>query len=399
MSFPYITEIAQQTPTKIVLLVADGLGGFPNESGKSELETAKTPHLDTLAAESALGLTIPAYPGITVGSGAGHLALFGYDPLKYLIKRGVMEALGTGIELDKGEVAARGNFCTVDASGNITDRRAGRIPTEESAPLAERLNAAKLDGAKVKVYPVKDHRFVAVFSGEGLLDEVSDSDPQREGKPPLEVRALAPGSEKMAKVANQFSKQVRELLAKEKRANMGLVRGFSMMPKVPSMAEQFLLNPACISAYPMYRGLSRIVGMKILNGGNSFREELAALKRHWAEHDFFFIHYKYTDSAGEDGDFARKVKMIEEFDAYLPEVLALKPDVLVITGDHSTPSVLKAHSWHPVPILLHGKYSGKDGIAKFTERNCAKGSLGQFPGSASLVLAMANAFKLNKFGA
>ncbi|MEE9285549.1 MAG: 2,3-bisphosphoglycerate-independent phosphoglycerate mutase [Dehalococcoidia bacterium] len=400
MTFEHITEIAEATPSKIVLLVADGLGGLPHpQTGKSELETACTPNLDALAAESALGLTDPVAPGITPGSGPGHLGLFGYDPQRYLIKRGVMEALGIGLDLEPGAIAVRGNFCTLDAGGSVTDRRAGRIPTVESAPLCDALDQITVDGAEVAVHPVLDHRFVAVFRGEGLGDDVSESDPQRLGVPPLEIRSLEPGAEKMAQIARQFSERARAALAGCDRANMVLLRGFSRPPDIPSMTERFRLNPAAIATYPMYRGLARIVGMRIIETGSSLADEMQALEEHWDEHDFFFVHFKPADSAAEDGNFEAKVRALEEFDTAIPRLRELDPDVIAIGGDHSTPSVLRAHSWHPVPFLLHSQYSGRDGIAEFSERTCARGSLGRFPALQALPLALANALKLAKFGA
>ncbi len=400
MTFEHITEIAEATPSKIVLLVADGLGGLPHpQTGKSELETACTPNLDALAAESALGLTDPVAPGITPGSGPGHLGLFGYDPQRYLIKRGVMEALGIGLDLEPGAIAVRGNFCTLDSGGSVTDRRAGRIPTVESAPLCDALDQITVDGAEVAVHPVLDHRFVAVFRGEGLGDDVSESDPQRLGVPPLEIRSLEPGAEKMAQIARQFSERARAALAGCDRANMVLLRGFSRPPDIPSMTERFRLNPAAIATYPMYRGLARIVGMRIIETGSSLADEMQALEEHWDEHDFFFVHFKPADSAAEDGNFEAKVRALEEFDTAIPRLRELDPDVIAIGGDHSTPSVLRAHSWHPVPFLLHSQYSGRDGIAEFSERACARGSLGRFPALQALPLALANALKLAKFGA
>ncbi len=400
MTFEGISEIAEATPSKIVLYVVDGLGGLPDpKTGRSELETARTPNLDALAAESALGLTDPVAPGVTPGSGPGHLGLFGYDPERFLIKRGVMEAMGIGLDLAPGEIAARGNFCTIDARGNVTDRRAGRIPTADSAPLCEALDSIIVEGASVAVHPVRDHRFVVLFRGDGLGDDVTESDPQKEGAPPLELRALAPGSEKMAAVAREFAEKAREALSGRDRANMVLLRGFSRLPDIPSMAQRFRLNPAAIATYPMYRGLARIVGMRLIETGTSIADEVETLAEHFHEHDFFFIHFKPADSAGEDSNFDAKVQALEMADTAIPRLRELGPDVIVVAGDHSTPSVLGAHSWHPVPYLLHSKYSGRDGVAEFSERACARGSLGRFPAVQSLPLAMANALKLAKFGA
>ena len=401
-SFGPIPEIAQTSPAKIVLLVIDGLGGLPDpKTGKSEMETANKPNLNALAKRSALGLTDPVAMGITPGSGPGHLALFGYDPIAFQIKRGVMEALGVGLNLEKGEVAARGNFCTLASDGTIADRRAGRIPSAESAPLVKLLDTITLsDGVGVSVYPLKDHRYAAIFRGPGLLDEVSDTDPQRVGLAPLEVQPLAPGAERLAKAANEFSRKAREILSGQPRANMALLRGLSAMPNVPSMLDVFKLRAAAIAVYPMYRGLAKIVGMDLIEPhGPTLTDEAATAREVWDRYDFLFIHVKAADAAGEDGNFDAKVKVLEDVDRHLPAVLDLKPDVLMITGDHSTPSQLAAHSWHPVPFLLHSPHAGPGGVADFSERACSQGYLGRFPAKDSLPLAMANAFKLAKYGA
>ena len=400
MPFEYITEIAEVTPSRIVLLVVDGLGGLPHpKTGRSELEMAHIPNLDALAAVSVLGLTDPVLTGITPGSGPGHQALFGYDPVKHMIKRGVMEALGIGLTLQEGEIAARGNFCTLDSAGRMIDRRAGRIPTEESTPLCHLLDSIEVAGAELSVYPVKDHRFVAVFRGDGLNDDLSESDPPRAGLPPLVMRALSPGAEKLARIANEFCEKARGALAGRSVANMVFLRGFSQLPHVPSMTERLKLHPAAIAAYPMYRGLARIVGMEILDAGATLQDEFDALARHFQDYDFLFIHFKAADAAGEDGDFEAKVRALEEVDQYIPKLRALKPEVIMVAGDHSTPAVLAGHSWHPVPFLLHSAYCRPDGIGEFSEKACARGTLGRFPAQQALLLAMANALKLTKFGA
>ena len=310
-----------------------------------------------------------------------------------------MEALGIGLDVQPDEIAVRGNFCTLDGRGNIADRRAGRIPSEESQPLVETLDRITVDGAKVRAYAVRDHRFVLVFSGDGLEEGVTESDPQKTGLPPLEIRPLSPGAEKMARIANEFIADAREALAGRDLANMVLLRGFSNPPEVVSMAERFLLNPAAIATYPMYRGLSKIVGMKILETGTTILDEMETLAEHRADHDFFFVHFKPADAAGEDGDFAKKVRALEEFDTGIPALREIDPDVIMVAGDHSTPSILGGHSWHPVPYLLHSRYAGADGVARFDERACAGGSLGRFPAQQVLMLGMANALKLRKFGA
>lgn len=395
-----IKEIAQPTPSKIVLLVIDGLGGLPDpQTGKTELETAKTPNMDRLAAEGICGLTVPVGPGITPGSAPGHLALFGYDPVKCNIGRGVLEAMGIDFELRPGDVAARGNFCTVDESGVITDRRAGRISTEKCAELCKLLNGKNIVGIQVLVVPVREHRFVAVFRGPDLGANVSDSDPQQVGVSPKSIAAHSPDSARLASVANQFVAWAKQVLAKHHPANMLLLRGFSQHPKLPSMTEIYKLQPVAIASYPMYRGLAKLVGMQVLKTGISVEEEFATVKQNYSAHDFLFVHIKGADSAGEDGDFQRKVQVIEEVDRRLPVITGLKPDVLAITGDHSTPARLKGHSWHPVPILLRSQWCRPHGTMKFGERDCATGSLGTFPAVRVMPLVMAHALKLAKFGA
>lgn len=388
------------SPSKIVMLVVDGLGGLPHpETRKSELEAAHLPNLDSLARESACGLTIPVLPGVPPGSGPGHLSLFGYDPFKYIIGRGVMEVLGIGVELKDGDVAARGNFCTVDEQGLILDRRAGRISTEQAKPLCETLGRITIPGVELSVYPVRDYRFALVLRGEGLSDRVTETDPQMTGAPPLEVKALSPEAEKTARAVNQFVQQARALLGGREVANMVLLRGFSQLPEIPPFGEVYRLNPAAIAAYPMYRGLARLVGMRVIPSGLSFGEELETLVTHYQEHDFFYIHYKAPDTAGEDGSFEGKVKALEELDGYIPRLLELEPDVLIVAGDHSTPSLIRAHSWHPVPFLLRSRWTKGEGVERFTERACAEGSLGRFPAPQVMLLAMAHAGKLTKFGA
>jgi 2,3-bisphosphoglycerate-independent phosphoglycerate mutase len=383
-----------------VLLVIDGLGGLPHpKTGKTELETANTPNLDKLTAGGICGLTDPISPGITPGSTPGHLALFGYDPLKFNIGRGVVEAVGIDFDIKPEDIAARGNFCTVDKEGLITDRRAGRITTEKCAELCQLLGGLVIDGVKLSVLPVREHRFVVVFRGKGLGPNVSDSDPQRAGVVPKAVTALNPQADQMAVVANRFVEQAKIILAKHQPANMLLLRGFSQRPKLPTMPEVYRLKPAAIAAYPMYRGLAKLVGMQVLNTGMTIAEEMATLKENYNAYDFFFLHIKGTDSAGEDGDFERKVKIIEEADKSLPVLTGLNPDVIVVTGDHSTPATLKGHSWHPLPIVLYSEWCRPDRVGEFTESACISGGLGRFPANQIMPLAMAHALKLAKFGA
>ena len=395
-----IKTIAKPSPAKIVLLVIDGLGGLPNpQTGKTELETANTPNLDHLATKAICGLIDPVSPGITPGSAPGHLALFGYDPLTFNIGRGVLEAIGIDFDLESGDVAARGNFCTVDEAGLVTDRRAGRISTDKCAELCQLLDGLVIDKVKIFVCPVKEHRFIAVFRGEGLASDISDSDPQQTGVTPRVITTLNPQASRTASIASQFIAQAKATLGGHHPANMVLLRGFSQRPQFPKMGEIYKLKPAAIAGYPMYRGLAKLVGMEVLETGTSIEDEFVTLKQNYANYDFFFLHIKGTDSAGEDGDFDRKVKIIEQVDRALSSLINIKPDVLVVTGDHSTPALLKGHSWHPVPILLYSKWCRPDRVGEFSESACASGGLGRFPATQLMLLAMANALKLTKFGA
>lgn len=386
--------------SKIVMLVADGLGGLPLEpGGLTELETANTPNLDALARRGVSGGSIPVTLGISPGSGPGHLGLFGYDPLKYVIGRGALEATGIGIELAEGDVAVRCNFCTIDGEGNITDRRAGRIPTDQSAPLAERLRQVQIPEIEIVVEPVKEHRFVVVFRGVGLEGEVADTDPQATGVPPLEPVPRNPDSSRTAEVAHEFIQQARQLLAGEARANCLTMRGFSGKPALPSYKEVYGLRAAAVAVYPMYKGLARLVGMNIVGDAKTLDEQMDVLAENWNDYDFFFLHYKYTDSTGEDGDFDAKVARIEDFDAAIPRVLELNPTVTIVTGDHSTPAKLSAHSWHPVPTLLVADSCRTDGCEAFGERDAVHGGLGQFKAKHLMTLALAHAGRLGKYGA
>ncbi len=387
------------TSSKMVLLVADGLGGLAHpETGKSELETAHTPNLDVLAQESACGLTTPVLPGVAPGSGPGHLALFGYDPLKNQIGRGALEALGIEVDLAPGDVAARGNFCTVDGDGLLVDRRAGRIPTELSAPICERLDRIELPGVQLDVFPVQDYRFVLRLRGEGLSEAVTETDPQVTGaKAPL-VKPLKPEAKKTADLVNQFVEKAAHLLSEEERANMLLLRGFAQMPSLPPMGEVYRLDPAAIAAYPMYRGLATVAGMTVISTGRTFADEVDTLRENWDKHDFFFIHYKPADAAGEDGDFDAKVKCLEELDPFIPAIRELGPDVLMVAGDHSTPAIMAAHSWHPVPFMLNSKLTKGQGVPTFDEKACALGAIGQISATSVMVLGLSHAGKMTKFG-
>jgi 2,3-bisphosphoglycerate-independent phosphoglycerate mutase len=395
-----IRSLAVDNTTKIVLLSLDGLGGLPRpETGRSELETARLPHLSALATASACGLLRHVAPGITPGSGPGHLGLFGYDPLAYKVGRGVLETLGIEFDLRGGDLAARGNFCTVDDHGLITDRRAGRIATDVCVRLTDRLRSIRLPGVEVLVEPVKEHRFVLVLRGSGLSGRLSETDPQALGKPPLPVRALAPEAGRAAELINAFVDEARRRLADAAPANMILLRGFDQLPELPRFPEVYALRAAAIAANPMYRGLAKLVGMDVLKTGGTFADEIATLREHWQAYDFFFVHYKDTDKAGEDGHFDAKVEALERFDGFIPAIRDLGPDVLIVSGDHATPSILAAHGWQPVPALVWSRYCGADPVTAFTERACAAGTLGLIPAHHLMPLIMANALRLTKFGA
>lgn len=401
MDFEFLQELITPAHTKIVMLVMDGLGGLPIEpGGKTELETARTPNLDALAASSALGLSVPLGPGITVESGPGHLALFGYDPLEYRIGRGVLEAVGLNLDLEPDDLAVRGNYCTVDEAGVVTDRRAGRIPTEISKELSKLL-ATKIEDVEIFVETVREHRLAIVLRGPGLSANVSDSDPLKNGYAPHPVRAETPEGEKTARVLNQFierSRKVIEAYTPKPSANMLLVRGFDKYPHFPSFPELYGVRAAAIAVYPTYRGIAKLVGMQVLKfDGNTFDDEFTVLEKNWNDFDFFYLHIKQTDLAGEDGDFPRKVSIIEEVDTLIPRLIALNPDVVIVSGDHSTPAALKGHSWHPVPTLIYSKDVRADGIAEYGERACGRGSLGVLPAKHIMPIALANAGRIMKW--
>ncbi|MEM8678358.1 MAG: 2,3-bisphosphoglycerate-independent phosphoglycerate mutase [Planctomycetota bacterium] len=393
-------ELFVKNENKIVMLVADGLGGLPLQpGGPTELEAAKTPHLDQLAQRGVQGMSIPVAPGISPGSGPGHLGLFGYDPVQYLIGRGALEATGIGFEMQPGDVAVRCNFCTLDAEGNIADRRAGRIPTEESSPLAISLREVKISGVELFVEPVKEHRFVVVFRGPGLHGNVDDTDPQRTGVPPLAPAPHDDASQRTAEVAADFVQQAQEILRGQPAANGLTMRGFAARPALPSYEEVYGLRAAAIAVYPMYKGLARLVGMDVVGQPQTLADQAALLKEHWDAYDFFFLHYKYTDSTGEDGDFEAKVARTEDFDAIIPEITALEPSVIIVTGDHSTPAFLGSHSWHPVPTLIVSDCCRPDGHTAFSESCSRTGGLSQFEAKHLMTLALANAKRLTKYGA
>ncbi len=396
-----LSSLTVESHRKMILLVLDGLGGMPRpEDGQTELEAAHTPHMDRLAREGITGLSIPIRRGITPGSGPAHLALFGYDPLRYEVGRGVLAALGIGFELQPQDVAARGNFCTVDERGIIVDRRAGRIPSEVGAELCRRLDTIEVPGVETFVRPVKEYRFVLVLRGLGLSPAIADTDPQQVGYPPLPATAEKPEARHTADLVNRWIAQARRLLADSHPANMVLLRGFAQDPNLPKMPDLYKLRAAAVAVYPMYRGVARLVGMELLETGDPVRREFQTVADHWADYDFFFVHVKPTDSRGEDGDFEAKKAVIEAVDEALPILLDLEPAVLVITGDHSTPSQLRSHSWHPVPLLLWAPATVRpDRVTAFGESACAQGGLGHFYAQDLMALMLAHAGRLSKYGA
>ncbi len=398
-----IKGLIQKNNTKIMMVVLDGVGGLPVD-GKTELEAAVTPNLDNLVRTSATGLHIPVAYGITPGSGPGHLGIFGYNPREWQIGRGVLEALGLGIELRDTDVAIRCNFSTIQ-EGLVKDRRAGRIPTEKNRELTRRLSEEikGIDEAEIIFASGMEHRFAVVLRFPEPLehgsDHVNDTDPQKVGKPPLKPVPANHQSERVARIAEKLIDRIADILKDEERANYALLRGISQVPDIPKFQDVFGLNALAVAIYPMYRGLARLVGMETPPVNGDIREEIEFIRENWNEYDFFFMHVKKVDSYGEDGNFEAKKGKIEEFDGFIPEVLSLKPDVLIITGDHSTPSLMKEHSWHPVPVMIHAPYVLGGVSSRFTERECLKGELGILPAFNILPLALANAGRLKKFGA
>jgi 2,3-bisphosphoglycerate-independent phosphoglycerate mutase len=395
--------LPEEPGKKIVLLVLDGVGGLPHpDTGETELETAHLPNLDRLAARSSGGRMQVIAPGVTPGSGPAHLALFGYHPYEVEFGRGALEALGSGFDLEPGDVAARANFATIDRDGTVRDRRAGRPPDAENRRLSKRLAdglAGGVAGAQVFVLPGKEHRFTVVFRGPGLDPGLADIDPQREGRPLPAVSPQRPEAARTGAVVEEFLRRSRTILEGEARANGMLVRGFSGLPRVMPFRERYGLRAGAIAAYPMYRGVARLVGMEVLGVPATFEEELSLLEEKYEEHDFFFVHYKGTDTAGHSGDFAEKVRHLEIVDAAIPRLEKLRPEVLIVTGDHSTPSIHKEHSWHPVPTLIRSPLAISGEGAVYTERSLMRGDLGVFPATDLLPLALAHASRLSKFGA
>ena len=399
-----LARLAQPAESRIVLLVLDGLGDLatPDQS-RTALELAETPHLDALARRSSLGRIVPVATGVTPGSGPGHLALFGYDPAspEADIGRGVLEALGLGLTLGPGEVAARGNFATADAAGNLADRRAGRIPTAECERVCARLNAALAARPELaaRVVPGEAHRFVLLLSGEGLSAAVDDTDPQKLGVPPLAARETAPEGAATAERVRHVVAAIEAAIADEPKANRALLRGFSQMPHLPPMPALYKMRCGAFAGYPLYRGVAQACGMAVVPCGKRIGDLLDVVAARWNDFDFFFLHVKQTDQAGEDGDLRAKAAAIEEVDRALPRLLALAPDVVAITGDHSTPAPMKAHSFHPVPLLVHSRLAFLDGSTAFDERQATRGHLGTFPARELVGLLLAHAGRLEKYGA
>ncbi len=395
-----VETIAQTSGGKMILLVADGLGGLPHpDTGLTEVETAKTPNLDAVAAAGITGLHVPIVHGVTPGSGPAHLALFGYDPIKYEIGRGVLEALGIGFDLRHGDVAIRMNFATIDVKGNITDRRAGRIPTEKCVELTAKLDTIKLPGVELFVRPVREHRAVLVLRGPGLVGGLNDTDPQKTGVPPLKLEVEDREQEKTVELLNAFLGAAFEMLKSEPAANALTLRGIASLSKPPSFTDRFKAKAGAIAAYPMYRGVAGLVGMTVLPQAEDTAGLVRLLHEHYDDFDFMFVHFKKTDSTGEDGDFAAKVAASEAFDALVGEVLKVNPDVLAVTGDHSTPSAMASHSWHPVPIAIRAANVRRDAVNKFGESHFLSGGLGMIKGTDVLPLMLAHAGRLAKFGA
>ncbi len=401
MSDPLLQHLVQTNNNKIIMVILDGLGGLPQcPGGKTELESAATPNLDDLAYRSSLGLSLPVGHGITVGSGPGHLAIFGYDPLEYEIGRGALEALGVDFELGPDDIAARGNFCTLDADGNISDRRAGRLANEKSLALIQLLRSIKITGAEIFIEPIKEHRFAFVLRKVGLSANLDGTDPLKCGVAPLPVVAQDGASMPAATLINAFIAEAHTLLKDQQSANMIMLRGFAKFPRIPSFTDKYRLNAAAVAINGMYRGVARLAGMQVLNvHGSSLADEFDALEQAWGDFEFFYMHFKKTDTCGESSDFEGKMHAIEEFDALLPRILTLRPDVIIISGDHSSPAVMGSHSWHPVPLLLYARICRPDGLNQFGEHNCARGSLGTIPAMQVMPLALAHTGRLEKFGA
>ena len=398
-----LPEIIQKNDKKILLLVIDGIGGLPNpETGKTELETANIPNLDYFAKIGSCGLLTPVLPGITPGSGPGHIALFGYDPIEIQIGRGILECLGIGLEVKKGEIAIRGNFATIDENRIVIDRRAGRIPTEENERIVNLIseNIKEIKGVKIKIKTVKEHRCAIILSGQNLSPEVSENDPGKEELPLKNIEPLSEEGKFTAEILNEFEEKVISLLKNlNSKAKCLLLRGFSTYPDIQTFENRYKLKACCIATYPMYKGISKLVGMDVIECGEKIEDEIETLKNVYNDYDFFFLHIKKTDSLGEDGNFEGKVKILEEIDRKIEPIKNMKFEAMAITGDHSTPSVLKSHSWHPVPVVVVSPNTLPDEVERFTERECSKGILGNIYSKNLIYILLACSLKLAKFGA
>jgi len=398
--FEFLKPLLRKTDTKIVLYVWDGIGGLPMDGTKTELEAANTPAMDELASKSELGQLVPIMPGITPGSGPGHFGLFGYDPLEFQVGRGVLSALGVGFDVQPGDLGVRMNFASLDADGNITDRRAGRLPTEENERILSLFREQiSLPGVEMFLLTEKEYRAILVLRGAGLSDELTDRDPQMTGVPPRKIDPRFPAAEKSAQLLNDFAAQAQALLKDEERAKTVLMRGYAVYEPLPTFEEVYGLNAAAIATYPMYRGLAKLVGMQTYAVDGGIQDEIDQLEKVWDDHNFFFVHFKYTDSTGEDGAFDLKAERAEEADRVVPRILGLQPDVLAITGDHSTPAKMASHSWHPIPVLVHSPYVRAKQVTGFGETECAMGTLGTLRSVELMTLLLAHAQKLEKFGA
>ena len=375
-----LASLATGTGSRMLLVVIDGLGGLADAQHGTELEEAATPNLDRLASEGVTGLLEPVGPGITPGSGPGHLALFGYDPQEFVLGRGALSAAGLDVELHPGDVAARGNLCTLDADGAVVDRRAGRISDDEARRVVARLSAA-VPG--VEFHHEKGHRLLVVFRGEGLDPRIGDTDPQATAE--LVATKLA---------------EVHRVLADEPAANGLLLRGFDTHRELPRFRDRTGLRAAAVAIYPMYRGIARLLGFEVLGPPTDLTDQVRLLEKHREDADYFFVHVKDADAAGEDGDRAAKIAAIERVDRAIPDLVdAVEPGVTAVTGDHATPSQMAAHSWHPVPVVVHGPLCGRDDTDRFGERWCRAGGLGVRPSMQLLPILMANAGHLAKYGA
>ena len=397
-----IDTLVVKNETKIVFLILDGLGGLPmGGKGQTELEAARTPHLDALAKDSICGLLDPIGYGITPGSGPAHFALFGYDPIKNNVGRGLLSAAGIDLPMTARDLFMRVNFATIDYQGRVTDRRAGRIDNETNRRLCQKLQEQirLQSGIDVFFETEKEHRALFVLRGDELHEEIEETDPQKTGVPPLPPRPLIREAENTAAAIAELVEKAKEALADEKKANMVLLRGYARYRRFPSISERYSLNPLAIANYPMYRGIARLLGMTVNTGAVTIEDEFAALCQIYNKFDFFFVHIKDTDSRGEDGNFAEKVRIIEKVDSLIPRITELHPDVLVVTGDHSTPAALASHSWHPLPVLLLADTCRPDRVERFGERDCIHGGLGRMPMVYLMGVALAHAKRLTKFGA